>query len=123
VLSVGRNLDPGDLGPIPSDTIVVRIAPQIELLKPAALCITHAGWSQNGRCSGNFVKENMRTSQPESAPAKSSPSLHPVSLKELLSRIIVLSAIRFGVECPDFLTNGLRSLPVPMQGPLGWSSL
>jgi zeaxanthin glucosyltransferase len=43
VLSIGRNLDPGDLGPIPPNTIVVRIAPQIELLKRAALCITHAG--------------------------------------------------------------------------------
>ncbi len=43
VLSVGSNVDPGDLGPIPSNTIVVRIAPQIELLKRAALCITHAG--------------------------------------------------------------------------------
>ena len=43
VLSVGRNFNPDDLGPIPSNTIVVRIAPQIELLKRAALCITHAG--------------------------------------------------------------------------------
>jgi len=43
VLSIGRNLDPEDLGSIPSNTIVVRVAPQIELLKRAALCITHAG--------------------------------------------------------------------------------
>ena len=43
VLSVGRNVDPNDLGPIPTNTIVVRVAPQIELLKRAALCITHAG--------------------------------------------------------------------------------
>jgi zeaxanthin glucosyltransferase len=43
VLSVGRNVSPGDLGPIPSNTIVVCMAPQIELLKRAALCITHAG--------------------------------------------------------------------------------
>jgi zeaxanthin glucosyltransferase len=43
VLSVGKNVSPDDLGPIPSTTIVVRIAPQIELLKRAALCITHAG--------------------------------------------------------------------------------
>ena len=43
VLSVGRNFNPGDLRPIPSNTIVVRIAPQIALLKRAALCITHAG--------------------------------------------------------------------------------
>src|SRR5260221_4731401 len=43
VLSVGRSIGPGDFGPIPSNAIVVSIAPQIELLKRAALCITHAG--------------------------------------------------------------------------------
>ena len=43
VLSVGKNIHPESLGPIPSNTIVVRSAPQIELLKRAALCITHAG--------------------------------------------------------------------------------
>jgi zeaxanthin glucosyltransferase len=43
VLSVGKNISPDDLGPIPSNTIVVSSAPQIELLKRAALCITHAG--------------------------------------------------------------------------------
>jgi zeaxanthin glucosyltransferase len=43
VLSVGKNFNPGDLGSVPSNTIVLPIAPQIELLKRAALCITHAG--------------------------------------------------------------------------------
>jgi MGT family glycosyltransferase len=43
VLSVGKNIPLENLGPIPSNTIVVRSAPQIELLKRAALCITHAG--------------------------------------------------------------------------------
>jgi len=43
VLSVGQNAKPECLGPIPSNIIVVRAAPQIELLKRAALCITHAG--------------------------------------------------------------------------------
>ena len=43
VLSVGKNFNPGDLGSIPSNTVVVPMAPQIELLKRAALCITHAG--------------------------------------------------------------------------------
>jgi MGT family glycosyltransferase len=43
VLSVGYNVNLDDLGPIPSNTIVVNSAPQIELLKRAALCITHAG--------------------------------------------------------------------------------
>ena len=43
VLSVGRNIDLDDLGPIPSNTLVVSSAPQIELLKRATVCITHAG--------------------------------------------------------------------------------
>lgn len=43
VLSVGDVVDFYDLGPIPSNAIIVRRAPQIELLKHAALCITHAG--------------------------------------------------------------------------------
>src|ERR1700680_3776049 len=43
VLSVGRNLNLDDLGPIPSNAIVVPTAPQIELLMRAALCVTHAG--------------------------------------------------------------------------------
>jgi zeaxanthin glucosyltransferase len=43
VLSVGKNINPEKLGPHPANTIVVCSAPQIELLKRAALCITHAG--------------------------------------------------------------------------------
>jgi MGT family glycosyltransferase len=43
VLSVGKHVGPTNVGPIPSNTIVVRSAPQIELLKRAALCVTHAG--------------------------------------------------------------------------------
>jgi MGT family glycosyltransferase len=43
VLSVGRNVDIDDLGPIPANVLVVSSAPQLELLKRASLCITHAG--------------------------------------------------------------------------------
>ena len=43
VLSVGNSVSLDDLGTIPSNAIVVTKAPQIELLKRAALCITHAG--------------------------------------------------------------------------------
>ncbi len=43
VVSVGSNLKLDDLGPIPSNTIIVGGAPQIDLLKRASLCITHAG--------------------------------------------------------------------------------
>ena len=43
VFSVGRDVGLGDLGPIPPNTIVVPVAPQIGLLERASLCITHAG--------------------------------------------------------------------------------
>ena len=43
VLSVGKNVDLGDLGPIPANTLVVNTSPQVALLKHAVLCITHAG--------------------------------------------------------------------------------
>jgi zeaxanthin glucosyltransferase len=43
VFSVGKNASLDDLGPIPPNTIVVPVAPQLELLERAALCVTHAG--------------------------------------------------------------------------------
>jgi MGT family glycosyltransferase len=43
VLSIGDQLDPDQIGPLPSNTILVKRAPQLELLKRASLCITHAG--------------------------------------------------------------------------------
>jgi MGT family glycosyltransferase len=43
VLSVGDQLDPDQIGPVPNNTIIVERAPQLELLKRASLCITHAG--------------------------------------------------------------------------------
>jgi zeaxanthin glucosyltransferase len=43
VLSIGHNLDSEKLGPLAATTIVVRQAPQLDLLKRATLCITHAG--------------------------------------------------------------------------------
>jgi len=43
VLSVGDQLDPEQIGPLPSNTILVKRAPQLELLRRASVCITHAG--------------------------------------------------------------------------------
>ena len=43
VLSIGPNLNIDQFGLLPANTIVVNRAPQLELLKRAALCITHAG--------------------------------------------------------------------------------
>jgi zeaxanthin glucosyltransferase len=43
VLSIGDSLDSKQIRSLPANCIVVNRAPQIELLKRAALCITHAG--------------------------------------------------------------------------------
>src|SRR5258708_10162926 len=43
VLSMGEQLDPEQIGPVPSNAIIVKQAPQLELLKQSSVCITHAG--------------------------------------------------------------------------------
>ncbi len=43
VISLGGSADPEVLGKLPGDPLVVRAAPQLELLDRAALTITHAG--------------------------------------------------------------------------------
>ena len=43
VISLGGGLDPAKLGKLAGNPLVVRFAPQLEILKRAALVITHAG--------------------------------------------------------------------------------
>jgi len=43
VLSLGGGIDPDQLGVLSGDPLVVRYAPQLELVKRAAVVITHAG--------------------------------------------------------------------------------
>jgi zeaxanthin glucosyltransferase len=43
VLSIGDQLDPKQIGPVPGNAIIVKQTPQLELLKRASVCITHAG--------------------------------------------------------------------------------
>jgi len=43
VISIGTNIDATRIGGLRDNTVVVTRAPQIEILKRAALCITHAG--------------------------------------------------------------------------------
>jgi zeaxanthin glucosyltransferase len=43
VLSIGDQIDPKQVGRVPSNTIIVKRAPQLDLLKQASVCITHAG--------------------------------------------------------------------------------
>ena len=43
VLSIGDQVDPKQIGPVPNNAIIVKRAPQLELLKQTSVCITHAG--------------------------------------------------------------------------------
>jgi len=43
VLSVGDQVDPKQIGPTPNNAIIAKRVPQLELLKQATVCITHAG--------------------------------------------------------------------------------
>jgi len=54
VLSVGDRVDPQQIVPAPKNAIIVQRAPQLELLKLASVCITHAG--------PNTVSESLCTS-------------------------------------------------------------
>lgn len=55
VLSIGKSVNPEDLGTIPSNVIVVKGAPQLELLKRTSLCITHAGQNTTLECLAQGV--------------------------------------------------------------------
>src|SRR5260221_5825627 len=43
VLSIVDPLDPEQIGPLANNTIVVKRAPQLQLMKRVSVCITHAG--------------------------------------------------------------------------------
>jgi zeaxanthin glucosyltransferase len=43
ILSLGSQIAREQLGSVPDNTIVVQRAPQLEVLKKTAVCITHAG--------------------------------------------------------------------------------
>ena len=45
VLSIGNVLRPEQIGPVPKNAIVVPNAPQLDLLKKATVCVTHAGFN------------------------------------------------------------------------------
>jgi zeaxanthin glucosyltransferase len=45
VLAIGNVLRPEQIGSVPNNAIVVNNAPQLELLKKASVCITHAGFN------------------------------------------------------------------------------
>jgi zeaxanthin glucosyltransferase len=57
VLSLGDQVDPEQIGWFPSNTILVKHAPQLELLKRASVCITHAGLNTVLECLAQGVPQ------------------------------------------------------------------
>jgi len=55
VISLGGGLEPEALPKLPGNPIVVKYAPQLELLKRATLCITHAGLNTTLEALSNAV--------------------------------------------------------------------
>ncbi|MBE9043873.1 glycosyl transferase family 1 [Pleurocapsales cyanobacterium LEGE 10410] len=55
VISLGGASEPEELGYVPGKPIVVKAAPQLDLLKRASLCITHAGMNTTLECLSNGV--------------------------------------------------------------------
>lgn len=43
VLSIGDQVDPKQIEPVPNNAIIAKRVPQLELLKQTTVCITHAG--------------------------------------------------------------------------------
>ena len=43
ILSIGDQVNPKQIGPVSNNAIIVKRAPQLELLKQTSVCITHAG--------------------------------------------------------------------------------
>jgi zeaxanthin glucosyltransferase len=57
VLSLGDQVDPQQIGPVPNNAIVVKRAPQLELLRRASVCITHAGLNTVLECLAQGVPQ------------------------------------------------------------------
>jgi zeaxanthin glucosyltransferase len=57
VLSVGDQVDPEQIGKVPNNAIIVKQAPQLELLKQSSVCITHAGLNTVLECLAQGVPQ------------------------------------------------------------------
>jgi MGT family glycosyltransferase len=57
VLSIGDNVHRSEIGSLPDNAIVVNHAPQLEILRRASLCITHAGCNTVLECLANGVPQ------------------------------------------------------------------
>ena len=94
LLSVGLNVDPASLGPLPGNCIVRRTVPQLAVLRRAALFITHGGM--------NSVSEGLALGVPL--------LLYPQSPEQqiIAARVAELGAGRM-IEARDAKPAGIRA--------------
>ncbi len=105
VLSIGNNIDPAKLEPIPANAVVVPVAPQIDLLKRAALCITHAGLNtvlEALSLGVPLVAIPVSFDQPGTASRVAYHGLGEVLSLEALTSETVLAAVRRVLEVPSY---------------------
>ncbi|MBE7158844.1 MAG: glycosyl transferase [Rhodospirillales bacterium] len=105
VLSIGSNIDPAKLEPLPANAMVVPTAPQVDLLKRAALCITHAGLNtvlEAISLGVPLVAVPVSFDQPGTASRVAYHGLGEILLLEEFTSETVLAAVRRVLETPSY---------------------
>jgi zeaxanthin glucosyltransferase len=110
VLSIGDHLDPERIVSVPTNAIIVRRAPQLELLKQASVCITHAGMNTVLESLAQGVPQvaipvtfdqpgiAARIAHKQTGVVTSLDKLTPEHLSELLDEVITNSTYRTNAQ-------------------------
>jgi zeaxanthin glucosyltransferase len=106
VLSIGDQIDPKQIGSVPSKTIIVKRAPQLDLLKQTSVCITHAGLNTVLECLAQGVPQvaipvgldqpgvAARIMDKQTGVVTSLDKLTPDHLSDLLNEVLTNSSYR-----------------------------
>ena len=122
VLSLGGGIDPRTLGNLAGDPIVVSYAPQLELLKRAALVITHGGLNTvlESLAEGvPMVAVPLANDQPGVAARVKARGAGVVVPRGRLNASRLRSAVRLVLEDPSYrqAAKGLRDAITRIDGP------
>jgi len=106
VLSIGNQVDPQRIVSAPKNAIIVQRAPQLELLKLASVCITHAGLNTVLECLAQGVPQvaipvtfdqpgvAARIAYRKTGVVTSLDKLTPDHLSELVDEVLINPAYR-----------------------------
>jgi MGT family glycosyltransferase len=110
VLSIGNAVRPEQIGPLPTNAIVVNNAPQLELLKKASMCITHEGLNTVLEALAQGVPQiaipvtndqpgvAARIAHRQTGVVTSLDKLTPGHLSELLTEVLINSTYRANAQ-------------------------